>query len=153
MYKALRVPITLLHQKVYDTSVRLDKRVALKPLVKPEVNKNSDFFYNTTLRRNFYKKNDILHCRTCHNPCPRVQDRTDHYLGTCRDALSWVMIRLLAERTCSVCHKRIDYGKVTGIQAVDSLPVCSIKCADAWDGGNPDAFVDQLVKYYVTRVD
>jgi hypothetical protein len=154
MYKALRVPISLLHQKIYDTSVRLEKRVALVP-AKKEVTliEPSKSFYEQALLIGFYTKNDVLHCRACNKPCVKTQDRTEHYLETCRTAKQYVMGKLWSSRKCSVCSAPISMGTVTGNPRIDRLPVCGLKCAEEWNHGNPENYVDELVRFYVTRAD
>lgn len=159
VYKALRVPVALLHQRVYTTSHRLEK---YEPLVIPEKKETKVtaitvqparvispravipkdptnlFEKDAYLRRFFFLLDDAfkVECRVCGGHCATDMDRSEHV--RCYYPASQTLKRLVEDKVCTVCEQPIDKVQV-GLE-YHGIPVCGADCMYVWDRFNPEAF-------------
>ena len=164
-YKALRVPIPLLHQKVYPTSHRLpkwegvilddkgkvvtpDKKEAdasrvISPCVSTtchtKVADGVNIFESTPyLRRFFFLVDDKerVICRYCGEVAEIGSKRSEHI--ACYKAISLTLKKMVKDELCAICEQPIDKIKVD--QDYNDVPVCDENCMYIWERHNPDAF-------------
>jgi hypothetical protein len=150
MFKALRVPISLLHQKIYDTSTRLDRRTPLvqeKKVVSPEVQKHADnITYMGYLRKFFYKKDaSTLVCRICGEEAKTMDERVKHYAEACYMVGVKVLRMMMHDSQCAVCEQVFTDATQPHEAERDNIPVCCEGCMELWDISSPDAYKQELV--------
>lgn len=149
MYKALRVPVSLLHQKIYDTSTRLDKRTPItqekkkEPVVTlPDI--AMDITYMAYIRKFFYRVNSkVLICRICGKEAHTMDERCSHYTQPCYEVGLRTLRVMVADRTCAVCEKELG-ADVSSEAGRDGIPACSDACLELWDIMSPDAYKQEL---------
>jgi hypothetical protein len=168
-YVALRVPISLLHQKVFSTSHRLEKWTGVvlpekKEVTVPKIDTSrvispcaaSSAFCNQPakdndvdtfktipyLRRFFEYVNRMkkLQCRVCGEFTSNSQERMEHQ--ACYKACGMALDKLVKDGLCVVCEKKIDREKVKA--EYNSIPVCDDNCMLAWEWFSPEAFQLEL---------
>lgn len=162
-YKALRVPISLLQQKVYSTARRLPKLTRWTP---PEEKKPTTAIIaigskykafgkpqESYLRRFFFSVSEFgedLVCRGCGRRTHNLMQRSDHV--SCYPMINQVLARLLEIGKCAICERTID--KVEAGTKFNAVPICSEACLHFWDGLNPEDFTvthAEIVKEGLTR--
>lgn len=159
--KVLRVPIALLHQRVFGTSRRLPKwdlelterlKAPIKPvqrIVPPstllETRKTwtispgqGIFRHLTYLRRNFYELQGDVVCRNCGEVARNANDRLNH--ANCEGEIAETCKRILTEGMCVICQAEIFEDDNTISICYCGAPVCSIECLAFWDSMNPPDF-------------
>ena len=164
-YKALRVPIPLLHQKVYPTGQRLPKwegvvfnakgAVVTFNAKATSVSATSSscgtarcatsfagaesVFERTPYLRRFFILVDGKErtiCRLCGQVAVNSKERSEH-VG-CYKPLSLTLKKLVKSGACIVCGGTIDKVKVD--QDFNDIPVCDDICMETWETFNPDVF-------------
>lgn len=171
-YKALRVPIALLQQKVYPQGRRLAGFVPLvpeKPKIEidhsrvispgatgvhfvPRINAalaghlktdTSLFTRMPYLRRFFFRvgNGEWLKCRGCGELAKTEAERAQH--PECQKAVSKVLRKIMSDKSCVVCDKRITNPYETS-GGTWGIPICCDACLQMWDFFNPEAFRFEL---------
>ena len=161
-FKALRVPIALLHEKVYETSHRLPKLVRLKPkkddqlehikaqfgpgplrVISPSapVGVQLTPFEKNPLLKRFYwltQSQNILMCRACGKAAFTDADQASHTLK-CWPTINAVLMRLKAKNKCVICEQPLDHSTLPN--AFHGLPVCTnAACKTTWERVIPPAY-------------
>jgi hypothetical protein len=154
-YKALRVPIALLHQKVYPTSARMEAwkpldepktaliRVDASRVISPGGAKDNLFTVQPHLRRFFFLVDGAFRvtCRRCLEVCASIDDRNDH--TKCYYAISETLKSLARQHQCLICE--VELPQRWTIDTFNGVPVCSQTCLSTWDNMNPDLFDLELL--------
>lgn len=166
-YRALRVPIALLQQSVYDRGRRLEKWKPLPPkvvTVTPYIYRdagrvisrsttgvaydpiNTLFVDMPYLRKHFYLTDGIskLQCRYCGEAVISQADRYVH-AQSCYVSNSKVIDRLMEMKECCICKGPLD--RHTAIRDFDFTPICSEDCLMCWDYCEPDSYAMALLFY------
>jgi len=161
-FKALRVPIALLHQKVYNTAHRLDKWEGItfppeKPVVRQtshyngwfdnrvnQPNRIYDVMHNlfdssfAYLRQYFYLIDgvDKCVCRGCGKQADTLEERHSHF--SCYRVIREILEELRQTRICAICGDATN--PIACNSDYDGAPVCSDTCMYCWDCMSPDLF-------------
>lgn len=156
----LRVPIALLHQKVYATSHRLPKWEAMelkKEEKKPDTElpvsaynpfrlielRSLNLFERVPYLRKFFllmgdeKEPETVMCRACGEVCEDVTERTPHF-RKCFSVVNKTITLLVKEGKCVICDAGITPGNVEA--HFYGAPVCSEQCMNIWDYFAPEVF-------------
>ena len=165
LYKALRVPIPLLHQKVYPTSHRLpkwegvtwaDKGKVVTPdkkevdasrVISPcvsttchtKVADGANLFKSTSYLRCFFflvdEKERVI-CRYCGEVAETGSKRSEH--SACYKVIHLTLKKMVKDGLCAICEQPLDKIKVH--RDYNGVPVCDENCMYIWERHNPDAF-------------
>jgi hypothetical protein len=158
-YTPLRVPIVLLHQKVYPTGHRLEHLVPLeKPklalpariwvdagrVISPSVvavkNDSDNLFERLPHMRQYFVLLDgkeRCECRACNEEVTNAEQRMRH-INECGPLIRRTMLELRNDKICVVCQTPVSADEVW--RNYYAVPVCSEQCLYVWDGFNPDEF-------------
>jgi len=161
-YTPLRVPIALLHAKVYSTSHRLERLVRLEP--KKEVKQTFMHVDNRVFtgpldarfvvpplfdRRPFTRKffvltdgKDTVTCRVCDLLARTEAERGEH-LKTCFHTAMRALDKAKEQGICIVCNEPLDeiQKRRSATEYLD-IPLCGKDCLEVWDIWNPTLMVD-----------
>lgn len=153
MYRALRVPVALLQQKVFSTSHRLEEFKKLEtPVVRAfgpfdhgsQVARSMSipkaFWENSQLRRAFYSisnhDENALACRACNVQTHSLMERSDH--AKCFGIIHATLQKMIEDGQCAVCTTRIE--PQSHWVNVYRIPICSDSCCRTWERWVPMAF-------------
>lgn len=160
-YKALRVPVALLQQKVYSygqrlpawTGILLDDKgktvvsdasrvtspSAALLVVARKVEPDSNLFTNTPwLRRFFFLVDDKerVTCRSCFEIATTGEERKKHTI--CYKPIARTLALMVKDGACAICEQNLDPVAVD--KDFNGVPVCSESCLFIWDRMPPDSF-------------
>ena len=149
-----KVPMALLHQKVYGTARRLDKLTIIEfpkkeekktaivsidrgRVISPGVKISDNVFgQEGWLRRFFFmlEPPDRLQCRSCGDQVVGSAARSGH--TACYLPTSQALREIMKDELCVVCEENL---KGFGSEFM-GLPICSEACFSIWEHHNPEAF-------------
>jgi hypothetical protein len=167
-YKALRVPIAILQQKVYSTAQRLEPWEGI--ILAPEATKKAitiirplpmyghgnygagalpsvyarleaslfDFLPYQRRYFTYLDGKEQVNCRYCGEIATTTVQRGMH--GSCIQVMSRVLWELRETEKCIVCEEDLP-GLSERPDDIHSIPLCSENCRDSWDWINPDGFM------------
>lgn len=161
-FVALRVPIAILHQKVYPTSHRLEKFEGRE--FDPKKKKDEERVSNIVrmissvggraqnllervphIRKYFMLMGDddpeAVMCRACGTVCEDVTERNPHF-KSCFASTKRAVDGCIKDGKCVVCDTPLNVVAVE--KDFYGAPVCSENCLHIWDYFNPDVFEHYL---------
>lgn len=163
-FVALRVPIALLHQKVYPTGHRLERFE--KKAFEPKSKKDDERVTNIVrvissvasdkppltilervphIRKYFLLMGDAdpeeVMCRGCGVVCGDVTERNPHF-KKCFGRIKVAVDACVKDGKCVICDTPLNKVKLE----VDfyGAPVCSENCMHIWDYFSPEIFEEYL---------
>jgi hypothetical protein len=171
-YQALRVPIALLHQKVYDSGHRLDKwegivirrpafeqypsyasyidrnpaRV-ISPSVGPHYDHIHTLFDSTPyLRKHFFLTDGIskVMCRYCGGEAADAEGRWTH-TQTCYTHNDKILAQMVKKGICAICQQPMSES--VAFLEYNDCPVCGEECCSCWDYFEPESYTQEALLY------
>lgn len=150
-YKALRVPIAILHQKVYPTGRRLARWEAFEVEKEEEplavivravsANPLDPLFTRMPYLRRFFTTVDGKEraaCRLCGEEAESAEERSVH-INKCYAMTSRILNQLIEIGKCAICESLLPERVVVSTR-YDGIAVCSPDCLEQWDWWNPVSF-------------